>query len=54
MDGTNNNPCNALFYHFPILGNEPGVFDMLIVNDDLEEAYEKLQSVLIEVSLKRG
>uniref|UniRef100_A0A673X3T8 Guanylate kinase 1b n=1 Tax=Salmo trutta TaxID=8032 RepID=A0A673X3T8_SALTR len=36
------------------LSNEPGVFDMLIVNDDLEEAYEKLQSVLIEVSLKRG
>ncbi|XP_029562291.1 uncharacterized protein LOC115158000 isoform X1 [Salmo trutta] len=30
------------------LSNEPGVFDMLIVNDDLEEAYEKLQSVLIE------
>uniref|UniRef100_A0A674CS55 Guanylate kinase n=1 Tax=Salmo trutta TaxID=8032 RepID=A0A674CS55_SALTR len=26
----------------------PGVFDVLIVNDDLEEAYDKLQSVLIE------
>uniref|UniRef100_A0A674CQS5 Guanylate kinase 1b n=1 Tax=Salmo trutta TaxID=8032 RepID=A0A674CQS5_SALTR len=35
------------------LSNEPGVFDVLIVNDDLEEAYDKLQSVLIEVSLKR-
>ncbi|XP_034149850.1 guanylate kinase 1b isoform X2 [Esox lucius] len=30
------------------LSNEPGMFDMVIVNDDLEEAYEKLQSVLIE------
>nr|XP_029489485.1 uncharacterized protein LOC115109057 isoform X2 [Oncorhynchus nerka] len=30
------------------LSNEPGMFDALIVNEDLEEAYEKLQSVLIE------
>ncbi|KAK2898414.1 hypothetical protein Q8A67_009832 [Cirrhinus molitorella] len=30
------------------LSNEPGVFDIVIVNDDLEEAYEKLKSVLIE------
>uniref|UniRef100_A0A673WSL1 guanylate kinase n=1 Tax=Salmo trutta TaxID=8032 RepID=A0A673WSL1_SALTR len=26
------------------LSNEPGVFDMLIVNDDLEEAYEKFHT----------
>ncbi|KTG40593.1 hypothetical protein cypCar_00018696 [Cyprinus carpio] len=30
------------------LSKEPGVFDMVIINDDLEEAYEKLRSVLIE------
>ncbi|XP_016301755.1 guanylate kinase-like isoform X2 [Sinocyclocheilus anshuiensis] len=30
------------------LSEEPGVFDMVIINDDLEEAYEKLKSVLIE------
>uniref|UniRef100_A0A8C1PJ79 Guanylate kinase n=1 Tax=Cyprinus carpio TaxID=7962 RepID=A0A8C1PJ79_CYPCA len=33
------------------LSKEPGVFDMVIINDDLEEAYEKLRSVLIEVQL---
>ncbi|XP_059359868.1 guanylate kinase 1b isoform X2 [Carassius carassius] len=30
------------------LSKEPGVFDLVIINDDLEEAYEKLKSVLIE------
>uniref|UniRef100_A0A8C7FGB4 guanylate kinase n=1 Tax=Oncorhynchus kisutch TaxID=8019 RepID=A0A8C7FGB4_ONCKI len=34
--------------------NEPGLFDIVIVNSDLDEAYEKLQSVLKEVSLKSG
>ncbi|XP_062308278.1 guanylate kinase 1b isoform X1 [Osmerus eperlanus] len=28
--------------------NEPGVFDLVIVNDDLDEAYEKLKNVLLE------
>nr|XP_046157490.1 guanylate kinase-like isoform X3 [Oncorhynchus gorbuscha] len=28
--------------------NEPGLFDIVIVNDDLDESYEKLQSVLKE------
>lgn len=36
---------------FSSVGKEPGVFDMVIINDDLEEAYEKLKSVLIEVQL---
>lgn len=36
---------------FSSAGKEPGVFDIVIVNDDLEEAYEKLKSVLIEVKL---
>lgn len=36
---------------FSSVGKEPGVFDMVIINDDLEEAYEKLKSVLIEVKL---
>ncbi|TRZ02789.1 hypothetical protein DNTS_028826, partial [Danionella cerebrum] len=30
------------------LSKEPGVFDLVIINDDLEEAYENLKSVLIE------
>lgn len=35
------------------VGKEPGVFDLVIINDDLDEAYEKLKSVLIEVILKK-
>ncbi|KAL2089968.1 hypothetical protein ACEWY4_014656 [Coilia grayii] len=31
------------------LSKEPGLFDLVIVNDDLEEAYSKLKSVLMEV-----
>ncbi|XP_062854319.1 guanylate kinase 1b isoform X1 [Trichomycterus rosablanca] len=30
------------------LSKEPGVFDMVIINDDLDEAYEKLKRALIE------
>ncbi|XP_058246491.1 guanylate kinase 1b [Hemibagrus wyckioides] len=30
------------------LSKEPGIFDIVIVNDDLENAYEKLKSALIE------
>ncbi|XP_030640513.1 guanylate kinase 1b [Chanos chanos] len=30
------------------LSKEPGVFDLVIINDDLDEAYEKLKSVLSE------
>ncbi|KAL4635363.1 guanylate kinase-like isoform X1 [Arapaima gigas] len=30
------------------LSKEPGVFDIVIINDDVEEAYEKLKGVLIE------
>ncbi|KAG1973507.1 guanylate kinase-like isoform X2 [Pimephales promelas] len=30
------------------LSKEPGVFDIVIINDDLEAAYEKLKSVLVE------
>ncbi|KAK7145815.1 hypothetical protein R3I93_013523 [Phoxinus phoxinus] len=30
------------------LSKEPGVFDIVIINDDLEGAYEKLKSVLVE------
>ncbi|KPP68560.1 hypothetical protein Z043_112754, partial [Scleropages formosus] len=28
------------------LSKEPGIFDIVIINDDLEEAYEKLKEVL--------
>ncbi|XP_018616836.2 guanylate kinase 1b [Scleropages formosus] len=30
------------------LSKEPGIFDIVIINDDLEEAYEKLKEVLTE------
>lgn len=36
---------------FSFAGKEPGVFDIVIINDDLEGAYEKLKSVLVEVKL---
>ncbi len=39
------------FAIFSSVGKEPGVFDMVIINDDLENAYEKLKSVLSEVKL---
>ena len=32
------------------LGKEPGVFDVVIINDDLERAYEELKDILNEVS----
>lgn len=32
------------------LGKEPGVFDVVIINDDLERAYEELKEILDEVS----
>lgn len=34
---------------FSSVGQEPGVFDAIIVNDNLEDAYEQLKSSLIEV-----
>ncbi|XP_048873446.1 guanylate kinase 1b [Brienomyrus brachyistius] len=30
------------------LSKEPGIFDVVIINNDLDEAYEKLKEVLIE------
>ena len=41
----------SLFFTLLLLGNEPGMFDLVIVNDDLEAAYDKLKSALMEVSL---
>uniref|UniRef100_A0A3B5BCL3 Guanylate kinase n=1 Tax=Stegastes partitus TaxID=144197 RepID=A0A3B5BCL3_9TELE len=32
------------------LSKEPGVFDVVIINDDLERAYEELKEILNEVS----
>lgn len=34
---------------FSSVGQEPGVFDAIIVNDNLEDAYVQLKSSLIEV-----
>ncbi|XP_053740024.1 guanylate kinase isoform X6 [Synchiropus splendidus] len=35
------------------LSKEPGMFDVVIINDRLEEAYGKLQEALLEVSAPR-
>lgn len=35
-------------------GQEPGLFDAVIVNDNLEDAYEQLKGSLIEVSARVG
>lgn len=35
---------------FSSVGNEPGVFDVVIINDDLERAYEELKDILSDVS----
>ena len=35
-------------------GKEEGMFDVCIVNDDLEDAYGKLKDALLEVSRVRG
>lgn len=32
------------------VGKEPGVFDIVIINDDLERAYDELKAILNEVS----
>lgn len=34
----------------PSSGKEPGLFDLVIINDDLEKAYSELKEVLLEVS----
>uniref|UniRef100_H2LLH6 Guanylate kinase n=1 Tax=Oryzias latipes TaxID=8090 RepID=H2LLH6_ORYLA len=35
------------------LSKEPGVFDVVIINDDLERAYEELKDILNEVNQKK-
>lgn len=35
---------------FLILGKKPGIFDVIIVNDNLEDAYDQLKNALLEVS----
>lgn len=40
---------NLVLLYLP-LGKEPGVFDTVIVNDNLEDAYGKLKHTLLEVS----
>lgn len=37
----------------PFSGKEPGVFDVVIINDDLERAYEELKDILNEVNQKK-
>lgn len=33
-----------------IPGKRPGIFDVIIVNDNLEDAYDQLKNALLEVS----
>lgn len=33
-----------------ILGKKPGIFDVIIINDNLEDAYDKLKNALLQVS----
>lgn len=33
-----------------LLGREPGVFDVIIINDNLDDAYTKLKETLKDVS----
>lgn len=33
-----------------ILGKKPGIFDVIIINDNLEDAYDELKNTLQEVS----
>lgn len=33
-----------------ILGKKPGIFDVVIVNDNLEDAYDQLKGAVLEVS----
>lgn len=35
---------------FSLLGKEPSVFDVIIINDNLDDAYEHLKKALLEVS----
>lgn len=33
-----------------ILGKKPGIFDVVIVNDNLEDAYNQLKNAVLKVS----
>lgn len=33
-----------------ILGQKPGIFDVIIINDNLEDAYDQLKNALLAVS----
>lgn len=39
------------FFFFALLGKQHAIFDVSIINDDLENAYTQLKGALIEVSL---
>lgn len=38
-------------YYFSFVGKEQGVFDVIIINDNLDNAYEHLKNALIEVGV---
>lgn len=47
--------CQIINKHLQLIqwscaGKEPGVFDIVIINDDVEQAYEELKDILSEVS----
>lgn len=43
-----NGVCVCICFNLP--GKEPGLFDLIIINNDLEEAYTELKNILAEVS----
>lgn len=46
--------CPLTLSSSPSSGKEPGLFDLVIINDDLEKAYSELKEVLLEVSESLG
>lgn len=44
-----NIPNSPNIISFPHQGKEPGLFDVVIINQDLDNAYGKLKEALLEV-----
>lgn len=44
----------ALCHPLPTSGSEPGLFDLIIINDSLDKAYWTLKEALSEVGSARG
>lgn len=51
-DHKQQNPNMMWAYLYSRAGKEPDMFDVMIVNDNLEDTYGHLKDALLEVSLK--